>query len=176
MPNFEKLTFINLKLKLKNHQPNKITSQRKQQLFKGSFNDYVEKKRWVGGQNCLFLSMFRVTIVHVEVGQKGQNCVQVVIEWPSTIFKQILYYFMHYFTFQVNNLIAIGFFIICIFLVILPIIDDPQLVGVALGIMVSGVPIYIFFIHWKNKPVWLKNIVHTWDVAVQKVFLAIPTE
>ena len=59
---------------------------------------------------------------------------------------------------------------------VLPIIDDPQLVGVALGIMASGVPIYIFFIHWKNKPVWLKHVVHTWDVAVQKVFLAIPTE
>ena len=84
--------------------------------------------------------------------------------------------FIHYLIFQVNNLIAIGFFIICLFLVVLPIIDDPQLVGVALGIMASGVPIYIFFIHWKNKPVWLKNIVHTWDVAVQKVFLAIPTE
>ena len=95
---------------------------------------------------------------------------------PAGLDFQYSYIFIHYFIFQVNNLLAIGFFIICIFLVVLPIIDDPQLVGVALGIMASGVPIYIFFIHWKNKPAWLKNIVHTWDVAVQKVFLAIPTE
>ena len=96
--------------------------------------------------------------------------------WAAKDLNTIIFLYTYYFIFQVNNLLAIGFFIICIFLVVLPIIDDPQLVGVALGIMASGVPIYIFFIHWKNKPVWLKHVVHTWDVAVQKVFLAIPTE
>ena len=49
------------------------------------FNDYVDKIRWVGGQKCLFLSMFRVRIVHIKVGRwskKGQNWVHAVIEWP----------------------------------------------------------------------------------------------
>ena len=73
-------------------------------------------------------------------------------------------------------MVAIGFFIICIFLVVLPIIDDPKLVGVAIAIMASGVPVYMFFIYWKNKPTWLNNLVYTWDIAIQKVFLAIPTE
>ena len=64
---------------------------------------------------------------------------------------------------------------VCLFLVVLPIIDDPKLVGVAMAIMLSGVPVYLFFIHWKNKPIWLKKIVHSWDVSVQKLFLVIPT-
>ena len=55
-----------------------------------TFNDYMDKKRW--SKKSLFLSTFRLKNVYVEVGggQKGQNCVHVVIEWPSTIFKQIL--------------------------------------------------------------------------------------
>ena len=38
--------------------------------------------RW--SKKCLFLSTFRVKNVHVEIGggQKGQNCVHVVIECP----------------------------------------------------------------------------------------------
>ena len=39
---------------------------------KGTFNDYVDKKRWYLGLRCskksLFLSTFRVRNVHVEVG------------------------------------------------------------------------------------------------------------
>ena len=82
---------------------------------------------------------------------------------------QLFFYF-----FQVNLFIAVIFFIICLFLIVLPIIDDPALVGGALGIMAAGIPIYLFFIHWKNKPIWLNNMVYTWDIAIQKVFLAMP--
>ena len=35
----------------------------------GSFKNYVDKMRWVGGQKCFFLSTFRVKNVHVEVGR-----------------------------------------------------------------------------------------------------------
>ena len=58
----------------------------------------------------------------------------------------------------------------------LPIIDDPMLVGVAIGILVSGIPVYLVFIHWTSKPKWLKNWIYSWDIAVQKLFLAVPPD
>ena len=39
----------------------------------GSFKNYMDKVRWVDGQNiCLFLSTFRLKNTHVEVGKKGK--------------------------------------------------------------------------------------------------------
>jgi len=72
-------------------------------------------------------------------------------------------------------MLPICFLVVCIFLVVLPIIDDPKLVGVDMAIIAAGVPVYFFFIYWKSKPLWLKKIIHSWDVAVQKMFVAMPT-
>jgi L-type amino acid transporter 8 len=63
-----------------------------------------------------------------------------------------------------------------VFLVVLPIIEDPKLVGVDLAIIVAGIPVYLFFIKWKSKPLWLHKIIHSWDLAVQKLFLAMPSQ
>ena len=78
--------------------------------------------------------------------------------------------------FQVNILLPIGFLIVCVFLIVLPIVDDPMLVGVAMGILVAGIPVYLVFIYWTSKPKWLKNWIYSWDIAVQKLFLAVPTD
>jgi hypothetical protein len=48
--------------------------------------------------------------------------------------------------------------IICVFLVILPILVTPKLVGVDLALLLAGVVVYFVFIKWKTKPVWLKRI------------------
>ena len=52
----------------------------------------------------------------------------------------------------------------------LPIIDDPQLVGVALGIVAGGIPLYYLFIYWKSKPIWMRKLIHSSDIAIQKLF------
>ncbi len=77
---------------------------------------------------------------------------------------------------KVNIFVAVGFFIVCLFLVILPIIDDPYLVGVAVAIIASGVPVYAIFIHWRNRPLWLRKATHSWDTSIQKLCVAIPTK
>jgi len=77
---------------------------------------------------------------------------------------------------KVNILLPIGFLIVCVFLIVLPIVDDPMLVGVAIGILVSGIPVYLVFIYWTSKPKWLKKWIYSWDIAVQKLFLAVPTD
>jgi hypothetical protein len=55
--------------------------------------------------------------------------------------------------------LPIGFLIVCLFLVILPILVTPKLVGVDLALLLSGIPVYLFFIKWKNKPHWLKKMI-----------------
>lgn len=69
-------------------------------------------------------------------------------------------------------MLPVTFLLVCIFLVVLPIIDDPQLVGVALGIVAGGIPLYYLFIYWKSKPIWMQKLIHSSDLAVQKLFIA----
>ena len=50
--------------------------------LKGSFKNYIDKMKWVGGQKCLLLSTFNVKNLHGKlVVKKGKNHVHVVIEW-----------------------------------------------------------------------------------------------
>ena len=52
----------------------------------GSFNNYVDKMRGIGGQKYQLLSTFWVKNVHVEVNRyrwsKREKYVRIVIEWP----------------------------------------------------------------------------------------------
>lgn len=77
---------------------------------------------------------------------------------------------------KVSLVLPIGFLIVCGFLVLLPLYVSPKLVGVDMAIIAAGVPVYFFFIRWKKKPMWLQKLIHSWDVAVQKMFLAMPSE
>ena len=60
---------------------------------------------------------------------------------------------------KVNIVLPLVFLVLCGFLAILPLFgDEPQLVGVAMAIIFSGVPVYAVFVAWKNKPLWLKKM------------------
>lgn len=58
-------------------------------------------------------------------------------------------------TLQVYLALPIIFFVICVFLVVFPCYVSPWEVGVGLIIIISGIPVYGIFIHWKSKPQWL---------------------
>jgi len=62
------------------------------------------------------------------------------------------------FSIQVNIIFPIIFFIICLFLVTLPFYVSPWEVGIGLGLIISGIPVYLIFIYWKDKPLWLIRI------------------
>lgn len=59
---------------------------------------------------------------------------------------------------KVNLILPIIFFVICGFLIVLPLFTTPALVGIAMLIIFSGVPVYLLFIYWKNKPSWLRKV------------------
>ena len=54
---------------------------------------------------------------------------------------------------KVNLVYPISFFVICGFLVVLPVYVTPMLVAVDLLILLIGVIVYFIFIRWKRKPV-----------------------
>jgi hypothetical protein len=45
-----------------------------------------------------------------------------------------------------------------LFLVTLPFYVSPWEVGIGLVLIISGIPMYLIFIYWKDKPLWLIRI------------------
>ncbi|XP_063236200.1 large neutral amino acids transporter small subunit 2 isoform X2 [Bacillus rossius redtenbacheri] len=71
---------------------------------------------------------------------------------------------------KVNIVFPVIFFVICLFLVILPCHVSPVEVSVGLGFIVSGVPIYLVFIYWQTKPAWLTRISRSFNLICAKMF------
>ena len=95
-----------------------------------------------------------------------------------------------------NLFYPISFFLLCGFLVVLPVFDAPLLVAVDLLILLVGVLVYLVFIRWKRKPAAAQKFLREWvrnelpqikftimlslsdmmDLGFQKLFLAVPDE
>lgn len=51
-------------------------------------------------------------------------------------------------------------YIVCtLFIVIVPCVADPYGTGLGICIILTGVPVYLFFIAWKNKPLWFQRAI-----------------
>ena len=61
--------------------------------------------------------------------------------------------------FQVNIFLPIVFFLISIFLVVLPFFSQPIETLIGLGIALSGIPVYFVTVNWKNKPTGYRNAI-----------------
>ena len=55
---------------------------------------------------------------------------------------------------QVHIAIPIVFLLICGFLVFMPLYVKPMEVGMGILITFTGVPAYLVFVYWRNKPAW----------------------
>ena len=75
---------------------------------------------------------------------------------------------------RVNIVFPIIFFLICGFLVLMPVFEEPQVVGVGLAIIISGVPIFILFITHRSKISFLDSAITKLDLLLQKLFYAVP--
>lgn len=54
--------------------------------------------------------------------------------------------------FQFPLIIPIFFLLCVLFLLILPLTVEPESTGMALVMILVGVPVYLIFVKWKNKP------------------------
>ncbi|CAH0393815.1 unnamed protein product [Bemisia tabaci] len=71
---------------------------------------------------------------------------------------------------KVNIILPLIFFVICSFLVVLPIFVTPVEVGVGLAFIFSGIPIYLIFIYWEQKPSWFRYIIDNFNLTCAKLF------
>ncbi|XP_051154060.1 large neutral amino acids transporter small subunit 2 [Leptopilina boulardi] len=77
---------------------------------------------------------------------------------------------------KVSIILPILFFIICVFLVILPCFTRPWEVSCGLIFITLGIPIYIIFIYWEKKPTWIKNSSHNFNLFCAKLFMCVQEE
>ena len=75
---------------------------------------------------------------------------------------------------RVNLVFPVMFFFICGFLVIMPVFEEPQVVGVGLAIIASGAPVYLVFVSLRSRLRWLTSKIASFDVLMQKFFFALP--
>lgn len=59
---------------------------------------------------------------------------------------------------QFSLAIPITFFVICLFLLVVPLFAAPYDTGIGLAIVLSGVPVYWLGVMWKNKPKAFQNL------------------
>ncbi|XP_015913653.1 Y+L amino acid transporter 2 [Parasteatoda tepidariorum] len=76
---------------------------------------------------------------------------------------------------KVSLALPICFLFIGMFLVTLPFFKETFSTVVALVITLSGIPTYVVFVLWKNKPRWIVSISDHFTVLIQKFLLCVPT-
>lgn len=77
---------------------------------------------------------------------------------------------------RVSLILPVIFLLICAFLVTFPFSVSPIEVGVALFIIVAGIPVYYLTIGWKNKPRWLSKASENFNNSCAKLFVCMPAE
>ena len=74
------------------------------------------------------------------------------------------------FPLQVNLGFPISFFVICVFLVVLPVYVTPMLVAVDLLILLVGVAVYLLFIRWRRKPAAVEKMLRKFGLLSYSSF------
>ncbi|CAN8029759.1 unnamed protein product, partial [Ixodes persulcatus] len=62
---------------------------------------------------------------------------------------------------KVNIVLPVLFFLISLFLVVLPFFSEPLETSIGAGIMLSGIPVYFLTIYWKDKPRGYQRTIRT---------------
>jgi len=77
---------------------------------------------------------------------------------------------------KVNILLPITFLLVCTFLVTFPFYVSPWETGMGIAITVSGIPVYMLTIYWRDKPRFYKKAIGKVTSLIQKVLLSVPEE
>lgn len=77
---------------------------------------------------------------------------------------------------KVNIVLPILFFLISLFLVVLPFFSQPLETSIGAGIMLSGIPVYFLTIYWKDKPLAYRRTIRVVTEYVQKILYSVPQE
>ncbi|KAF8792845.1 Large neutral amino acids transporter small like protein [Argiope bruennichi] len=78
--------------------------------------------------------------------------------------------------FLVNLILPVTFLLVCGFLVTFPFYVSPWETGMGIAITLTGIPVYMITIYWRNKPKFYKKAIGKITSMVQKLLLSVPEE
>ncbi|KAK3578987.1 hypothetical protein CHS0354_034783 [Potamilus streckersoni] len=77
---------------------------------------------------------------------------------------------------KVNIVLPVFFMIICLFLVIMPLTSSPMECFIGIIMVITGIPVYLTGVVWKNKPKWFRSLLEQCTVLTQKACLSLQEE
>ncbi|XP_022695585.1 large neutral amino acids transporter small subunit 1-like isoform X4 [Varroa jacobsoni] len=75
---------------------------------------------------------------------------------------------------KVNLILPVIFFLISIFLVVLPFFSQPSEALIGLAMTLSGLPVFYTTVFWRNKPKSYRNAISSATALIQKVLNTVP--
>jgi len=77
---------------------------------------------------------------------------------------------------KVNLVFPILYIIASIMITVVPMAAEPMNTAIGTGMILTGVPVYIIFVYWKNKPKFVKKIFAVITEITQKLLLVLPKD
>jgi len=77
---------------------------------------------------------------------------------------------------KVNLVFPILYIIASIMITVVPMAAEPMNTAKGTGMILTGVPIYLLFVYWKNKPKFVKNISAVVTEITQKLLMVLPKD
>ncbi|XP_071256262.1 large neutral amino acids transporter small subunit 1-like [Salvelinus alpinus] len=77
---------------------------------------------------------------------------------------------------KVNLLLPVSFVVVCVFLIVVSFWKTPVECGIGIGIITTGVPVYVFGVWWQKKPSWIINGISLLTVFCQKLLNVVPQD
>ncbi|XP_048886050.1 large neutral amino acids transporter small subunit 1-like [Brienomyrus brachyistius] len=77
---------------------------------------------------------------------------------------------------KVNLLLPVSFVLACLFLVVVSFWKTPVECGLAVIVIITGIPVYLLGVVWRNKPKWLQQAIIYSTVFGQKLLNVVPQD
>ncbi|KAI6239164.1 hypothetical protein M3Y99_00620600 [Aphelenchoides fujianensis] len=77
---------------------------------------------------------------------------------------------------QVSLVWPVIFLLGCLFLVIFPVVQAPMDTAIGIGIMLTGLPVYVVFVQLREKIAFIDRIMDDATIFAQKLLLVVPTD
>ncbi|KAG8183752.1 hypothetical protein JTE90_029333 [Oedothorax gibbosus] len=77
---------------------------------------------------------------------------------------------------KVHLIFPIVYIIATIFITVVPMMADPVGTGFGALIIATGVPVYLIFIYWENKPKAIRKVFDSVTCTLQKLLVVVPAE